>query len=92
MQDNIGLTLAKVVFGRVIRVACELVFGTPENGAKQVEDYVDDLKDKILGIHNIPREWIAIVTDRMTIWYDIRAISLRLQGRDKIWLKCYHQS
>ena len=63
-----GQTPACIVFGRERRLPCDVLFGSPSEEPKEVIDYVDDLKGKLLSVHETVRHKIRVANDRMKTW------------------------
>ena len=51
------------------------MFGSPEAKTLEVQDYANELQERLLEIHNMVRERIQLLSDRMKTRYDIRANS-----------------
>src|SRR3978361_703292 len=79
-------TPAKVVFGREIRLPCDLAFGTPSSEALEVGDYAEQLRKRLLDIHDLVRERIRLASDKMKARYDLRANSAGYQEGELVWL------
>ncbi|KAJ3651534.1 hypothetical protein Zmor_017568 [Zophobas morio] len=60
---------------RVTTIPCDFFFGSTSEEPKEVIDYVDDLKEKLLNIHERVRHKIRVARD-----------SVGLQARDLKWL------
>ena len=86
VHDTTGLTPAMVLFGRELRLPCDLAFGTPNNEEVTVTDYVDELKVKLLDVHELARERLRVASTRMKTRYDLKANSAGFQHGDKVWL------
>ena len=86
VHDTTGQTPSKVVFGRDLRLPCDLVFGAPEQEQRETSNYVDQLRDKLLDTHALVRKNIKMVSDRMKARYDIRANHDGFREGDKVWL------
>lgn len=86
VHNTTGLSPSKILFGRELRLPCDLVFGSPDDGTTNVEDYADELKERLLEIHKTVRSKIALASDRMKARYDLRANSTGFQQDDRVWL------
>lgn len=86
VHNTTGLTPARVLFGREIRLPCDLVFGSPREEGQEINDYADQLKEKLLAVHDVARGRIAIASDRMKTRYDVKANSAGFQEGDQVWL------
>ena len=49
-------------------------------------EYVDDLKENLLGVHETVRHKIRVAIDRMKTRYDLKANSVAFQAGDLAWL------
>ena len=94
-----GQTPACIVFGRERRLPCDILFGSPSEEPKEVIDYVDDLKEKLLSVHETVRHKIRVTSDRMKIRYDlgpytvvtrINDVVYRIRRRPKTKMKIVH--
>jgi hypothetical protein len=47
-----SLTPAKLVFGRELRLPCDLLFGVPTDKELLTTDYATDLVDHVHDVHN----------------------------------------
>jgi hypothetical protein len=55
-HDTTGLTPAKLMFGRELRLPCDLLFGVPPSKELPTTDYATDLFDHLHDIHNYDRQ------------------------------------
>ena len=55
VHDTTGKTPARIVFGRELCLSCNILFAYPSEEPKEVIDYVDDLKRKLLSVHEMVR-------------------------------------
>jgi hypothetical protein len=82
-HDTAGLTPASLVFGRELRLHCDLLFGAPRQGTTpNAANLVDHLHD----IHNYARQHLKLASDRMKTRYDRRANCAGYHKGDKMWL------
>src|SRR5436189_6411153 len=73
VQETTGQSPAKIIFGRELRLPCDLNFGTKLGEEISGEDYVSDLRHRMEDIHNRVRTNIQSGSDWMKIQYDVRA-------------------
>ncbi|UYV63465.1 K02A2.6-like [Cordylochernes scorpioides] len=66
-------TPAKIMFGRELRLPCDLEFGSPEKPPAEVADYVNNLRSLLLETHELVRAKIHKASHRMKTRYDQRA-------------------
>jgi len=63
-----------------------VVFGNPTGQSTNIENYVDELQERLLNIHDLVRESLNLASDKMKARYDLRANSGGFQQDDKVWL------
>jgi len=63
-----------------------VVFGSPTGQSTNIEDYVDELQERLLNNHGLVRDSLNLASDKKKACYDLRANSGGFQGDDKIWL------
>lgn len=81
INESTGQTPARILFGRELRLPCDLVFR-----CKPGEDYVSELRRKMDDIHQEVRSHIQIASDRMKERYDIQAKEHQYAKGDLVWL------
>jgi len=86
IHDTTGFTPARVLFGRELRLPCDLKFGTPNEEHVEINDYIDELKEKLLSIHDLTRKKIRLASDRMKARYDLKANSAGFHPGERVWL------
>ncbi|KAK9874212.1 hypothetical protein WA026_002568 [Henosepilachna vigintioctopunctata] len=86
VHDTTGHTPAKVLFGRELRLPCDLLFGSPEEVRLEVGTYADELRLHLNQIHELVRDKIEASTDRMKTRYDLKANSVGFKEGDLVWL------
>ena len=62
------------------------MFGALSENPKKVIDYVDDLREKLLSVHETVRHKIRVASDRMKTRYDLKGNSVGFQAGDLVWL------
>jgi transposase InsO family protein len=63
-DDTTGLTPARLVFGRELRLPCDLLFGAHPDKERPTTDHAADLVDHLQDIHDYPRH-LKLASDRM---------------------------
>lgn len=86
VYDITGQTLPKIVFGREVRLPCYLVVEVPEQKQKEILDYVDQLRNRLLDTYALVRTRIKMTSDRMKARNDLKANYNGFQKSDKVWL------
>ncbi|KAK9872576.1 hypothetical protein WA026_018708 [Henosepilachna vigintioctopunctata] len=76
VHDTIGHTPAKVLFGRELRLPCDLLVGSPEEVRLEVGTYADERRLHLNQIHELVRDKIEASTDRMKTRYDLKTNSV----------------
>jgi hypothetical protein len=74
------------MFGRELRLPCDLLFGVPPDKELPTTDYATDLVDYLHDIHNYARQHLKLASDRMKTRYDKFANSAGYHERDRVWL------
>jgi hypothetical protein len=85
-HDTTGLTPASLVFGRELRLPCDLLFGVPPVKERPTTDYAAELVDWPYDIHNYARQNLKLASDRMKTRYDKLANSAGYQEGDSVAL------
>jgi hypothetical protein len=81
-HDTTGMTPANIVFGRELRLPCDLLFGAPPDKEQSTTDYVADLVERLHDTHHYARRHLRVASDR----YDRLANSSGFQEGDRVWL------
>jgi hypothetical protein len=74
------------VFGRKIRLTCELLFGTPQDKEESTTDYAANQFQWLYDIHHFARQNLKMASDRMKAHYDQLANSAGFQEGERVWL------
>lgn len=86
VHETTGQTPGSIVFGRELRLPCDLKFGCKPNEDLAGEDYVTDLRKRMDGIHERVRANIQEASNRMKERYDVKAEKGGFQTGDLVWL------
>lgn len=86
IHDTTGQTPSRVVFGREIRLPCDLLFGTPAREPLEVNNYVDEVRETLLNVHELVRDNIKMASEKMKNRYDLRTNSQGFKEGDLVWL------
>ena len=87
-HETTRVTPANMVFGRELRLPCNLMFGAPPDQEQSRMDYTADLVERLHNIHHFARQHLRIASDRMKARYDQLANSAGYQEGNSVWL--YH--
>lgn len=86
IHETTGQSPANILFGRELRLPCDLVFGSKPGEDLAGEDYVTDLRRRMDDTHEQVRRNMQDASDRMKDHYDIRAEKGGYQPGDLVWL------
>jgi hypothetical protein len=81
-----GLTQASLVFGRELRLPCDLLFGTPPNRKRPTIDHVANFVDHLHDIHSYACQHLKLASDWMKTHYNRLANCTGYYEGDKVWL------
>ncbi|GFW72435.1 probable aminopeptidase NPEPL1 [Trichonephila clavipes] len=73
----------KMLFGRDLRLPCDLLFGRPPDTPSSPEEYVQNLQARFEDVHNLARERINLRTEKMKTRYDTKATGHQFKEGDK---------
>lgn len=86
VQESTGETPACIMFGREMRLPCDLEFGCKPGVEIAGGDYVSNLKGRLHYIHERVRQNLQIASDRMKTRYDSKAAEGGFKAGDLVWL------
>ena len=86
VHETTGYTPSQMLFGRELRLPCDLFFGRPPDTPSSPEEYLRDLQARFENVHNFARERISMATEMMKTRYDIKATNHGFQECGKVWL------
>jgi hypothetical protein len=72
-----------MVFGRELRLPCDLLFGAPHK-EQSTRDYVADLVERLHDTHHYARRHLRVASDRMKARYDRLANSAGFREGDRV--------
>jgi hypothetical protein len=70
LHDSTGLTPASLVFGRKLRLPCDLLFGVPPDKERPTIDHAANIVDHLHDIHSYVRQHLKLAIDLMKTRYD----------------------
>jgi transposase InsO family protein len=85
-HESTGFTPASMLFGRELRLPCDLLFGRPEETQRSPSQYVDGLSDRLDNVHRWARGKIFIASEKMKAHYDTRCNEAKFKEGDYVWL------
>jgi hypothetical protein len=65
IHNTTGLTPASLVFGRELRLPCDLLFGAPTDKERPTTDHVADLVGHVHDTHHYTCQHLKLASDRM---------------------------
>lgn len=86
VHDTTGETPSCLLFGREMRLPCDLQFGTVNETASSTSNYVSELRSRLDEVHQRVRHVIENASDRMKTRYDLRSNSSGFHEGDLVWL------
>ena len=86
VHDTTGESPSNILFGRELRLPCDLQFGAAPEAGQSINEYVANLRDRLHTVHNEVRANVKLATERMKTRYDLRANSAGFQAGDQVWL------
>ncbi|UYV68187.1 K02A2.6-like [Cordylochernes scorpioides] len=86
MAYRAAITKQRVMFGRELRLPCDLEFGTPGGPPVEVISYVGELRGVLSETHKLVREKIQLASHRMKTHYDLKANHEGFKENDLVWM------
>ncbi|GFY22527.1 hypothetical protein TNCV_2177881 [Trichonephila clavipes] len=83
--DTTGYSPSQMLFGRDLRLPCDLLFGRPPDTPSSPEEYVQNLQARFEDVRNLARERINLRTEKMKTRYDTKATGHQFKEGDKVW-------
>jgi hypothetical protein len=77
-----------MVFGRELRLPCDLLFEAPPEKEEPTSDYVAGPVGRVHDIHHYARRYLKGTRDRMKARYGCLHNSAFIAEQDQIWLCC----
>ncbi|MES9904885.1 MAG: integrase, partial [Sedimenticola sp.] len=90
VHEATSVSPAAMTFGSEIRLPLDLLLGqperqNPETDRKYGSEYVNDLEDKLLQIHEFARTKLNIASDAMKRNYDVKTSFTNYHEGDAVW-------
>ncbi|GFT63842.1 retrovirus-related Pol polyprotein from transposon 412 [Trichonephila clavipes] len=85
VHETTGYSPSQMLFGRDLRLPCDLLFGRPPDTPSSPEEYVQNLQARFEDVHNLARERINLRTEKMKTRYDTKAPGHQFKEGDKVW-------
>ncbi|GFV96335.1 retrovirus-related Pol polyprotein from transposon 412 [Trichonephila clavipes] len=83
VHETTGYSPSQMLFGRDLRLPCDLLFGRPPDTPSSPEEYVQNLQARFEDAHNLARERINLRTEKMKTRYDTKATGHQFKEGDK---------
>lgn len=85
-HDTTGLSPASILFGRELRLPCDLMFGTPPESPRVMNDHVSQLFDRLQDTHEYARKNLNLASEKMKARYDRKCNSAGFKENELVWL------
>ncbi|GFW34934.1 retrovirus-related Pol polyprotein from transposon 297 [Trichonephila clavipes] len=85
VHETTGYSPSQMLFGRNLRLPCDLLFGRPPDTPSSPEEYVQNLQARFEDVHHLARERINLRTEKMKTRYDTKATGHQFKEGDKVW-------
>ncbi|GFW50246.1 hypothetical protein TNCV_4696641 [Trichonephila clavipes] len=85
VHETTGYSPSQMLFGRDLRLPCDLLFGRKVICYSSPEEYVQNLQARFEDVHNLARERINLRTEKMKTRYDTKATGHQFKEGDKVW-------
>lgn len=86
VHEVTGYTPAMILFGREIRMPCDLAFSRPPDRPSQPEPYINDLMTRLEQTHDFVKSRLSIGFQRMKARYDEHSTQEVFEPGDRVWL------
>ncbi|GBN89634.1 Retrovirus-related Pol polyprotein from transposon 412 [Araneus ventricosus] len=81
-----GFTPADMLFGRTLRLPCDILFGRPSDTSSSPNEYLNNLEARLESVHAFAREQIKLTSERMKTRYDSGATGHHFKEGDRVWM------
>ncbi|GBN00417.1 hypothetical protein AVEN_8973-1 [Araneus ventricosus] len=81
-----GFTPADMLFGRTLRMPCDIFFVRPSDTSSSPNEYLNNLEARLESVHAFARERIKLASPRMKTLYDCGAANHHLNVGDQVWI------
>ncbi|GBN93712.1 hypothetical protein AVEN_105557-1 [Araneus ventricosus] len=73
-----------MLFGRTLRLPCDILFGRPSETPSSANEYMKNLEARLESVHAFARERIKLTNERMKTRYDSRATDHHFKEGDLV--------
>ncbi|GBN37863.1 Retrovirus-related Pol polyprotein from transposon 297 [Araneus ventricosus] len=81
-----GLTPVEMLFGRTLRLPCDILFGRPSETPSSPNEYMKNLEARLESVHAFARGRIKLASIRMKTRYVSRATDHHFEEGDLVWM------
>ncbi|GBM36102.1 hypothetical protein AVEN_179098-1 [Araneus ventricosus] len=81
-----GSTPAEMLFGRTLRLPCDILFGRPRDTPSSPNEYLNNSEVRLERIYAFARERIKFSSERMKIRYDTGPTDHHFKEDDQVWM------
>ncbi|GBN81552.1 hypothetical protein AVEN_243044-1 [Araneus ventricosus] len=85
-HEATGCTPADMLFGRTLRLPCDILFGRPSDTPSSPNEYLNSLEARLESVNVFAREQIKLASDRMKTRYDSGATGHHFKEGDQVWM------
>ncbi|GBN68030.1 Retrovirus-related Pol polyprotein from transposon 412 [Araneus ventricosus] len=85
-HEATGFTPAQMLFGRTLRLPCDILFGRSSDTPSSPNEYLNNLEVRLESLHAFARERIKLASERMKTRYDSGATDHHFKDGDQIWM------
>ncbi|GBL87495.1 hypothetical protein AVEN_271880-1 [Araneus ventricosus] len=85
-HEATGCTPTDMLFGRTLRLPCDILFGRPSDTPSSPSIYLNNLEARLESVHAFARERIKLASERMKTRYDSGATGHHFKEGDKVWM------
>ncbi|GBO32286.1 Retrovirus-related Pol polyprotein from transposon 297 [Araneus ventricosus] len=79
-------TPTDMLFGRTLRLPCDILFGRPSDTPSSPNEYFNNLEALLESVHVFARERIKLASERMKTRYDSGATGRHFKEGDQVWM------
>ncbi|KAF8789985.1 Retrovirus-related Pol polyprotein like [Argiope bruennichi] len=79
VHEATGWIPSEMLFGRTLRLPCDILFGRPTDTPSSPNKYLNDLEARLESVHTFDRERIKLASEKMKTRYDSGATEHRFK-------------
>ncbi|GBL95529.1 hypothetical protein AVEN_54130-1 [Araneus ventricosus] len=81
-----GFTLEDMLFGRTLRLSCDILFGRLRDTPSSSNEYLNNLEARLESVHAFARERIKLACERMKTRYGSGATYHHFKESNQVWM------